>query len=79
LTDVLPYKASQEISQTPINDFSLIICLGVVRRVELKDSTKPSPKSAPKMPDDLGITIRGDCLRNAMKLDYFSELQVSNM
>jgi hypothetical protein len=51
----------------------------MISRAELKDSAKPSPKSTPKMPDELGITIRGDRLRNAMKLDYFSTVQVSNM
>jgi hypothetical protein len=79
LTNVLPYEAHQEISQTSINNFSLTICSGMIGRVELKDSPKLSPKSTPKMIDKLGIAIKSDRFRNAMKFDYLFEEQISNM
>jgi hypothetical protein len=43
MLNVLSHKTPQEVSQTSINNFSLTICLGMVCRVELEDSSKLSP------------------------------------
>jgi hypothetical protein len=79
LMDVLPHKTPQEVSQTSSNNFSLTICLGMICRAELEDSSKLSPKCMPKMANKLGITIESDCFGNAVKFDYLPEIQISNI
>jgi hypothetical protein len=79
LMDVLSVKTHQEVFQTSVNNFSLTICLRMVYRAELEDSSKLSPKCTPKMTNKLGITIGSDHFGNAMKLDYLLEIQLNSM
>ena len=79
LTDVLPHKTPQEVSQISINNFSLTIYLGMICRSELEDSSKLLPKCTPKMTNKFGITIGSDRFGNVVKFDYLPEIQISNM